>query len=136
MIDDEVDPGAPRSTIAAHLLPGACGLCRGGNSETMPGIPVHVRLSRREPGRERHAHARPGEHVPYVNVRITNDGVTAEQKATIVAEITETLRRVLGKRPEHTHIIIDEVDPENWGFAGMLTTEYRRQRAEELRPPT
>lgn len=66
--------------------------------------------------------------MPYVNVRITDDGVTAEQKAQIVAEITQTLQRVLGKHPEHTHIIIDEVDPENWGFAGMLTTDYRRQQ--------
>lgn len=67
-------------------------------------------------------------NVPYVNVRITKDGVTAEQKAAIVAEITQTLQRVLGKRPEHTHIVIDEIEPENWGFAGMLTTEYRAAR--------
>jgi 4-oxalocrotonate tautomerase len=66
--------------------------------------------------------------MPYVNVRITKDGVTAEQKAMIVAEITQTLQRVLGKRPEHTHIIIDEIEPENWGFAGMLTTEYLEQQ--------
>ncbi|AMV22780.1 putative tautomerase [Gemmata sp. SH-PL17] len=64
--------------------------------------------------------------MPYVNVRITRDGVTAEQKAQIVAEITQTLQRVLGKRPELTHIVIDEIDPENWGFSGMLTTEYRK----------
>ncbi len=63
--------------------------------------------------------------MPYVNVKITKDGVTAEQKARLVAEITDTLARVLGKKPEHTHVVIDEVDPENWGFAGMLTTEYR-----------
>jgi 4-oxalocrotonate tautomerase len=66
--------------------------------------------------------------MPYVNVRITRDGTTAEQKARLVAEITTTLQRVLGKRPEHTHVVIDEIDPENWGYAGMLTTEYRRQR--------
>jgi len=65
--------------------------------------------------------------MPYVNVRITRDGVTADQKRQIVVEITETLARVLGKRPEHTHVIIDEVEPENWGFAGMLTTDYRKQ---------
>jgi 4-oxalocrotonate tautomerase len=65
--------------------------------------------------------------MPYVNVRITRDGVTAEQKGLIVEEITATLVRVLGKRPEHIHIIIDEVEPENWGFAGMLTTEYRKK---------
>lgn len=66
--------------------------------------------------------------MPYVNVKITRDGVTAEQKARIVAEITATLERVLGKRPEYTHIVIDEIDPENWGFAGMLTTEFRKRQ--------
>ena len=63
--------------------------------------------------------------MPVVTVRITRDGVTADQKRQVVAEITQTLQRVLGKRPEHTHVIIEEVDPENWGFAGMLTTEFR-----------
>lgn len=66
--------------------------------------------------------------MPVVTVRITKDGVTADQKREIVADITATLRRVLGKNPEHTHVIIEEIDPENWGFAGMLTTEFRRQQ--------
>lgn len=66
--------------------------------------------------------------MPYVNVRITRDGVTAAQKAQIVAEITDTLVRVLGKKPDHTHIVIDEVDLDNWGFGGELASELRRQR--------
>jgi 4-oxalocrotonate tautomerase len=68
--------------------------------------------------------------MPYVNVRITKDGVTPQQKAAIVREITDTLVRVLGKRPEHTHVIIDEIEEENWGYAGMLTTEYRKRQQE------
>lgn len=70
--------------------------------------------------------------MPYVNVRITRDGVTVEQKREIVKQITRTLAEVLGKKPEHTHIVIDEVDPQNWGFAGMLTDDYRKspQRVE------
>ena len=64
--------------------------------------------------------------MPYVNVRVTRDGVTVEQKRQVVEEITRTLVDVLGKRPEHIHVIIDEVEPENWGFAGVLTTDYRR----------
>lgn len=36
----------------------------------------------------------------------------------------------LGKRPEHIYNIIDEVEPENRGYAGMLTTEYRGSREE------
>lgn len=66
--------------------------------------------------------------MPYVNVKITKDGVSREQKTQIVREITDTLVRVLGKKPEHTHIVIDEVDTDNWGFAGMLTTDYRKQQ--------
>lgn len=65
--------------------------------------------------------------MPYINVKITKDGVTTEQKRRIVEEMTQTLVNVLNKKPEHIHIVIDEVEPENWGFAGMLTTEYRNK---------
>ena len=67
--------------------------------------------------------------MPYVSVRITKDGVTVEQKRRVVEEITRTLVDVFGKRPEHIHVIIDEVEPENWGFAGVLTPEYLRRAA-------
>ena len=63
--------------------------------------------------------------MPYVNVKITKDGITTEQKRKIVADITHSLVDTLGKKPEHIHIVIDEVAPENWGFAGILTPEYR-----------
>jgi 4-oxalocrotonate tautomerase len=66
--------------------------------------------------------------VPYVSVRITRDGVTVEQKRQVVEQITRTLVTVLGKRPEHIHVIIDEVEPENWGYAGVLTPEYRKSQ--------
>ncbi len=65
--------------------------------------------------------------MPFVNVRITKDGVTREQKAQVIAEITDTLQRVLGKRPDLTHIVIEEVETDNWGYAGMTTTEYRKK---------
>ena len=65
--------------------------------------------------------------MPYINVKITKDGVSAEQKAQIVKEMTQTLVTVLDKKPEHIHIVIDEVEPENWGYAGVLTTEFRKK---------
>lgn len=68
--------------------------------------------------------------MPYVNVRITKDGATIEQKRQIVAEITDTLVRVLGKKPERTHIVIDEVELDNWGFGGELTSDLRRKPTE------
>lgn len=67
--------------------------------------------------------------MPYVNVRITL-GATREQKAAIVHDITESLQRNLGKSPEHTHVVIDEIADENWGFAGMLTDDWRAQQSQ------
>lgn len=64
--------------------------------------------------------------MPYINLQITK-GATREQKAQIVKEFTETLVTVLGKKPEHTHIVIQEIEDENWGFAGVLTDEYRKR---------
>ncbi|MBC7795240.1 MAG: 4-oxalocrotonate tautomerase family protein [Pyrinomonadaceae bacterium] len=62
--------------------------------------------------------------MPYINVQITKNSVTIEQKLRIVKEMTQTHVTVLGKKPEHIHIVIDEIEPENWGFAGILTSEY------------
>ena len=67
--------------------------------------------------------------MPFVSLRITRDGVTPEQKAQVIAEFTETLERVLNKRPDLTHIVIEEIDTDNWGYAGITTTEYRRSQA-------
>jgi 4-oxalocrotonate tautomerase len=66
--------------------------------------------------------------MPYVNVRITDEGNTAEQKAQVVREVTEVLTRVLGKDPATTFVVIDEVPLENWGVAGLPALEYRRTR--------
>ena len=63
--------------------------------------------------------------MPYVNVQITA-GATREQKAALVREITDTLVRILGKKPEHTHIVIQEIAESDWGFAGQLTDDWRR----------
>ena len=63
--------------------------------------------------------------MPYINLQITQ-GASRAQKETIVADFTQTLVRVLGKNPEHIHIVIEEIADENWGFAGMLTDVYRK----------
>ncbi len=63
--------------------------------------------------------------MPYVNVQNTK-GATRDQKTQIVSDITDSLVRVLGKRPEHTHVVIQEIAEEDWGFAGMLTDDWKR----------
>jgi len=67
--------------------------------------------------------------MPFVNIRITNEGVTAEKKAELIEGVTELLARVLGKNPATTVVIIDEVSPDNWGIGGESVT-LRRQRGQ------
>jgi 4-oxalocrotonate tautomerase len=63
--------------------------------------------------------------MPYVNIQITQ-GATREQKAQLVREVTDSLVRILGKKLEHTHIVIQEIAEEDWGFAGMLTDDWKK----------
>ena len=64
--------------------------------------------------------------MPYVNVKITREGATAEQKARLIAGITRLLADELGKNPQTTVVTIDEIDTDNWGVAGETVTERRR----------
>jgi len=67
--------------------------------------------------------------MPYVNVQITK-GASREQKAELVREITGSLVRILGKKPEHTHVVIQEIADEDWGFSGMLTDDWKRSQGD------
>lgn len=64
--------------------------------------------------------------MPYVNIKITRDGVTREQKAALIAGATQLLVHVLGKNPETTIVVIDEIDTDHWGIGGTSVTERRR----------
>lgn len=65
--------------------------------------------------------------MPYVNIRITREGATREQKAQLIKETTEMLVRVLDKDPATTFVVIDEVDADDWGVAGETVTQRRRR---------
>jgi len=43
----------------------------------------------------------------------------------LVRDVTDSPVRVLGKKPEHIHIVIQEIKDQNWGCAGMLTDEWK-----------
>lgn len=67
--------------------------------------------------------------MPYVNIRITREGATTEQKQQLIAGVTDLLQQVLDKDPATTFVIIDEVDTDNWGLNGENVTSRRlRQR--------
>lgn len=65
--------------------------------------------------------------MPYVNIKITKEGATAEQKAELIAGLTGLLQRVLNKNPQTTVVVIDEVEMDNWGIGGE-TVRVRRAR--------
>jgi 4-oxalocrotonate tautomerase len=69
--------------------------------------------------------------MPYINIQITQ-GATRAQKAQLVREITDSLVKILGKKPEHTHIVIQEIADENWGFSGLLTDDWKKQQSQSI----
>lgn len=64
--------------------------------------------------------------MPYVNIKITDEGVTTEQKRQLVQGTTQLLVDVLGKNPATTFVVIDEVSTDNWGLGYQLVTELRQ----------
>jgi 4-oxalocrotonate tautomerase len=65
--------------------------------------------------------------MPYVNIRITKDGVTAKKKEELIKGVTKLLVDILGKNPQTTMVTIDEVETDNWGIGGETVTSRRKQ---------
>jgi 4-oxalocrotonate tautomerase len=65
--------------------------------------------------------------MPYVNIKITKEGATAEQKGQLIEGVTTLLKDVLGKNPATTVVVIEEVDTDNWGIAGESITLRRKK---------
>jgi len=65
--------------------------------------------------------------MPFVNIKITRDGVTPEQKAEVIRRVTQTMVDVLGKNPATTMVLIEEVETDNWGIGGETVTARRKQ---------
>jgi 4-oxalocrotonate tautomerase len=64
--------------------------------------------------------------MPYVNIRITREVASAEQKAALIKGATQLLVDVLGKNPATTVVVIDEVETDNWGIGGETVTARRK----------
>jgi 4-oxalocrotonate tautomerase len=67
--------------------------------------------------------------MPYVNIKITREGATREQKAKLIKGVTDLLVEVLNKNPASTFVVIDEVELEDWGIGGLPVDQYRAQKA-------
>ena len=64
--------------------------------------------------------------MPYVLIQVTNEGVTREQKKALIRGATELVVNTLDKDPATTFVVIEEVDTDNWGVAGVPVTERRK----------
>lgn len=67
--------------------------------------------------------------MPYVNIQVTDENVTKEQKLQLVQGVTQLLVDVLDKKPETTHIVISEIPTDNWGVRGNLYSELKKQKS-------
>jgi 4-oxalocrotonate tautomerase len=65
--------------------------------------------------------------MPYVNIKVTKEGVTPEQKARLIQGVTNLLVDVLGKNPQTTVVVIEEIDMDNWGIGGETVTVRRKR---------
>lgn len=73
--------------------------------------------------------------MPYINIKITREGTTAEQKAELIKGATELLARVLNKNPKTTVVTIEEVDTDSWGIGGdpvEIAREKEKLRVAEI----
>jgi 4-oxalocrotonate tautomerase len=74
--------------------------------------------------------------MPIVTIQVTREGtgpgrdsITAEEKAALIAGVSQLLLDVLHKPVDSTFVVIEEVDTDNWGWGGLPALEYRKRRA-------
>ncbi|NQZ80165.1 MAG: 4-oxalocrotonate tautomerase family protein [Colwellia sp.] len=65
--------------------------------------------------------------MPFINVKITDEDVTNEQKKAIIKGCTQLMVDVLNKTPSTTFVVIDEVNTDNWGIGFDQVTELRKK---------
>ena len=69
--------------------------------------------------------------MPYVNIKVTKEDVTAEQKQRLIVGTTKLLKEVLNKDPQKTYVVIDEVDIDNWGVGEETVMQIRARERNE-----
>lgn len=68
--------------------------------------------------------------MPYINIQITREGASREQKAQLIRGATDLVVQVLGKNPATTFVVIEEVDTDHWGIAGETVTVLRERASQ------
>ncbi len=66
--------------------------------------------------------------MPFINIKITKEEgkvVSIEQKKALIDGVSNLLVDVLGKNKASIVVIIDEIDPDNYGLGGKTITQVR-----------
>lgn len=66
--------------------------------------------------------------MPYINIRVTDEQVTQEQKRQLIEGATQLVVNILDKNPQTTHVVIDEVALGNWGVNGEQYLGTKKER--------
>ncbi|KZN34569.1 2-hydroxymuconate tautomerase family protein [Pseudoalteromonas luteoviolacea] len=64
--------------------------------------------------------------MPYINIKVTDENVTSEQKRALIQGATALVVEVLNKEPKTTFVLIDEVNTDNWGIGYEQVSEIRQ----------
>jgi 4-oxalocrotonate tautomerase len=65
--------------------------------------------------------------MPYVKLELTREAVTREQKQQLISGITNLITDVLNKDPHLTHVVIQEIELDDWGYAGDQVSVLREK---------
>ena len=63
--------------------------------------------------------------MPYIKIELTREGVTRSQKQLLIKGVTDLFTEVLNKDPHLTHVVIQEIDLDDWGYAGNQVSGLR-----------
>jgi len=64
--------------------------------------------------------------MPYINIRLVDDALSESKKAELIREVTKVMVDVLGKDPNTTWVVIDEINTDNFGIGGLSVTQRRK----------
>ena len=65
--------------------------------------------------------------MPYIKIELTREGVTRKQKQQLIKGVTDLVTEVLNKDPHLTHVVIQEINLDDWGYAGVQVSVLREK---------
>ncbi|ALR30613.1 MULTISPECIES: 4-oxalocrotonate tautomerase family protein [Chryseobacterium] len=65
--------------------------------------------------------------MPFIKIDVLREDLNREKKQQLLRKISEVVTTVLNKDPHLTHIVINEIEDDNWGYAGEQVSVLKEQ---------